>query len=126
MSFLQEGFPPLQFPELEATGDTVVETAVQAAGALGVGIIGMLSVMPDLDFQQFGEAPGGSVGPGSPGGGGLPTNTAISTLSLSLALVPLGLLAVAVFPPFATYVILKKSKFQVRVSHICEVLFQQS
>ena len=109
MSLLQEGFPPLQFPELETPGDSVIETAVQATGALGVGIIGMLSVMPDLDFQQGGQAPGGSVGPGSPGGGGLPTNTAISTLSLSLALVPLGLLAVAVFPPFATYVILKKS-----------------
>ena len=67
--------------------------------------LGMLSVMPDLDFQQGGQAPGGSVGPGSPGGGGLPTNTAISTLSLSLALVPLGLLAVAVFPPFSKYVI---------------------
>ena len=106
MSLLQEGFPPLQFPESETPGDTVVETAVQATGALGIGMIGMLSVMPDLDFQQGGQAPGGSVGPGSPGGGGLPTNTAISTLSLSLALVPLGLLAVAVFPPFAKYVIL--------------------
>ena len=126
---LQDGFPPLQFPEFESPEDTVVETAVQvvetavqATGALGIGMIGMLSVMPDLDFQQGGQAPGGSVGPGSPGGGGLPTNTAISTLSLSLALVPLGLLAVAVFPPFATYVILKRSKFKVRVSPICEML----
>ena len=123
MSLLQEGFPPLQFPESETPGDSVVETAVQATGALGIGMIGMLSVMPDLDFQQGGQAPGGSVSPGSPGGGGLPTNTAISTLSLSLALVPFGLLAVAVFPPFATYVILKKkSKFQIRLSPIYEVL----
>ena len=105
MSFLQEDFPPQQFPESEIPGDTVVETVVQATGALGIGMIGMLSVMPDLNFQQGGQAPGGSVGPGSPGGGGLPTNAAISTLSLSLALVPLGLLAVAVFPPFSKYVI---------------------
>ena len=39
---------------------------------------------------------------GTAGGGGLPTNTLIQTLALSLALVPLGLTAVAVFPPFAT------------------------
>ena len=39
---------------------------------------------------------------GTAGGGGLPTNTLIQTLALSLALVPLGLSAVAVFPPFAT------------------------
>ena len=122
MSLLQEGFPPLQFPESETPGDTVVETAVQATGALGIGMIGMLSVMPDIDFQQSGQAPGGSVSPGNPGGGGLPTNTAISTLSLSLALVPLGLLAVAVFPPFATYVIMEKSKFQIILSPIYEVL----
>ena len=69
---LQEGFPQLQFPESVTPEDTVVETAVQATGALGIGMIGMLSVMPDLDFQRGGQAPGGSVGPGSPGGGGLP------------------------------------------------------
>ena len=45
---------------------------------------------------------GGSVAAGTAGGGGLPTNTLIQTLALSLALVPLGLSAVAVFPPFAT------------------------
>ena len=122
MSLLQVDFPSQQFPESEIPGDTVVETVVQATGALGIGMIGMLSAMPDLDFQRGGQAPGGSVGPGSPGGGGLPTNAAISTLSLSLALVPLGLIAVAVFPPFATYVILKKSEFRIVVSPVCEVL----
>ena len=50
----------------------------------------------------FSLSGGGSVAAGTAGGGGLPTNTLIQTLALSLALVPLGLSAVAVFPPFAT------------------------
>ena len=56
-------------------------------------------MMQDLNFQDGGAA-GGSVAVGTVAGGGLPTNTAIATLSLSLALVPIGLIAVAVFPPF--------------------------
>ena len=73
-------------------------------------MIGMVMMMPDLSFN-----PGGSASAGTPGGGGLPTDASIPTLSLSLALVPFGLAtnssqskrklaAVAVFPPFARYV----------------------
>ena len=69
-------------------------------------MFGMAMSLPDLGFQSSGVAPtpGGSLSVGTTGGGGLPTNTAIQTLSLSLALVPLGLLSVAVFPPFARFV----------------------
>ena len=63
-------------------------------------MIGMVMMMPDLNFQEGGAGPGGSLAAGTAAGGGLPTNTAIATLSLSLALVPLGLIAAAVFPPF--------------------------
>ena len=77
----------------------------QAAGALGVGMLGMVMMAPNLNFQAQGTAPsGGPAGSvpqvGGVAGGGLPSNTGIPTLSLSLALVPLGLMAVAVFPPF--------------------------
>ena len=63
----------------------------------------MMYMMPELTFQEAG-APAGSVNAGTIGGGGLPTDTSIATLGLSLALVPTGLSAVAVFPPFETYV----------------------
>ena len=63
-------------------------------------MIGMVMMMPDLNFQES-VNPRGSVSAGTPGGGGLPTDASIPTLSLSLALVPFGLSAVAVFPPFA-------------------------
>ena len=78
----------------------------QAVATMGIGMFGMAMSLPDLGFQSSGAAPtpGGSLSVGTTGGGGLPTNTAISSLSLSLALVPLGLLAVAVFPPFARFV----------------------
>ena len=89
----------------------------QAFGTMGIGMLGMAMSLPNLGFQTSGTVPGGSVGAnggvgasgvdggiGALGGGGLPTNTAIQTLALSLALVPLGLLAVAVFPPFARFV----------------------
>ena len=83
----------------------------QAVATMGIGMFGMAMSLPDLGFQSSGVAPsgaapipGGSLSVGTTGGGGLPTNTAIPSLSLSLALVPLGLLAVAVFPPFARFV----------------------
>ncbi len=78
----------------------------QAVSTLGIGMFGMAMSLPDLGFQSNGPAatPAGSPPVGTAGGGGLPTNTAIQTLSLSLALLPLGLLAVAVFPPFARFV----------------------
>ena len=86
----------------------------QAFGTMGIGMLGMAMSLPNLGFQTSGTVPGGSTGGvgaagadggiGALGGGGLPTNAAIQTLALSLALVPLGLLAVAVFPPFARFV----------------------
>ena len=82
----------------------------QAVGTMGIGMLGMAMSVPNLGFQTSGTVPGGAgvdggIGAlGALGGGGLPTNNAIQTLALSLALVPLGLLAVAVFPPFARFV----------------------
>ena len=79
-----------------------LDTAAQAAGALGAGMMAMAMMTPDLNFQQNAGAPSSSIQPGSVGGGGLPSDGGISTAALSLALVPLGLSAVAIFPPFAT------------------------
>ena len=67
-----------------------------------MGIMGMTMMMSDLNFQQSGQATGSSPSPGTVGGGGSPTDSSISTLSASLALVPAGLTAVAVFPPWST------------------------
>ena len=67
-----------------------------------MGIMGMTMMMSDLNFQQSGQATGNSPSPGTVGGGGSPTDSSISTLSSSLALVPNGLNPVAVFPPWAT------------------------
>ena len=78
-----------------------METAAQAAGALGAGMIGMAMMMPDLNFQQSGQVSGNSPQPGTLGGGGAPTDGSISTLATALALVPAGAVPVAVFPPFA-------------------------
>lgn len=72
------------------------DTGFGAFGAFGAGMVGMAMTMPDLSFQQ-----GGSIPAGAAGGGGLPTDFTISTAALSLALVPLGLAALAIFPPFA-------------------------
>ena len=46
-----------------------------------------------------GSYPNGAPQPGTPGAGALPT-TPSPTLAASLALVPLGLTAICVFPPF--------------------------
>ena len=76
--------------------EEAAQAAAQAAGAFGASMAGMgMMMMQDLNF-----AGGGSVAAGTVGGGGLPTNSLIQTLSLSLALVPLGLFPTAVFPPF--------------------------
>ena len=66
-----------------------------------VAMMGM-TLMTNLNFQQSGQAPLSSAQPGTLLGGGSPSDTSISTFALSLALVPAGLTAVAVFPPFAT------------------------
>ena len=82
------------------TASPAIQAATQVGVAFGASMIGMVMMMPDLNFQES-VNPGGSVSAGTPGGGGLPTDASIPTLSLSLALVPIGLSAVAVFPPFA-------------------------
>ena len=69
---------------------------------MGVAMTGMFMMMPNLDFQQSGQPPASSPQPGTTGGGGSPADTSIPTLGASLALVPAGATAVAVFPPFET------------------------
>ena len=54
-----------------------------------------------MQAMQPGNAPSSAIQPGVIGGGALPS-VASPTLAASLALLPLGLAAVAVFPPFAT------------------------
>ena len=54
-----------------------------------------LIMSPPSPGTTLAEAPQ----PGDPGGGGLPTSPS-PTLAASLALVPAGLLAVSVFPPW--------------------------
>ena len=78
----------------------------QAVATMGIGMFGMAMSLPDLDFQSNGAAPitVGLLAAGTIEDGGSPTDTAIPSLPLSLMLVPLGLLAVAVFPPFARFV----------------------
>ena len=97
--------PSVSSPSVKTTTTTTTTVApifqqvAQVGGAVGASMAAGMMMMQDLNFQQ-GGASGGSVAAGTVGGGGLPTNTAITTLSLSLALVPLGLIAAAVFPPF--------------------------
>ena len=78
----------------------------QAVATMGIGMFGMAMSLPDLEFQSNGAAPIplGLLAAGTIEDGGSPTDTAIPSLPLSLMLVPLGLLAVAVFPPFARFV----------------------
>ena len=57
--------------------------------------------MPELSFEENG-APADSTQPGTFGGGALPTDGAIASAGVSLSLVPAGLDAIAIFPPFAT------------------------
>ena len=102
-----------------ATQDIVQGAPAQIGGALGagmVGMVGMIMMMSTVNSQGSGNPTGGSVSAGTPGGGGLPTDTSIPTLASSLSLTPSGLSAVAVFPPFARYRLLHqnrdKSKFK--------------
>ena len=89
----------------KSAADQAMAAATQAAGALGAGMIGMAGMsmmMSDMNFQQSGQAVGNSPPPGTLGGGGSPLDSSIGTLSASLALLPVGLSVVTVFPPFAT------------------------
>ena len=68
---------------------------------LGVGIgtlaVGALYAIPDLPLTSPSGVPPGNPQPGTPGGGGEP-----NTLPQAVALVPPGLNAIAVFPPYTT------------------------
>ena len=87
-----------------STASSAMQDIAQVGGALGAGMIGMVMMMSSMNSQGNSNPSGGSSSAGTPGGGGLPTDAGISTLALSLALVPFGLSAIAVFPPFARYV----------------------
>ena len=91
-------------PEIPNELSELAQTAIQAGAAMGVGMLGMAMMAANPNFQEQGSAPSGSPQVGSVGGGGLPTDSGIASLTLSLALIPLGLLAVAVFPPFERFV----------------------
>ena len=69
-------------------------------GAIGVGVSAgaSLASTPSLQMTTESMNPPGTVSPGAAGGGGLPS----AATATQLALVPVGLTAVAVFPPFAT------------------------
>ena len=70
-----------------------------AATVLALFSFSLLSNM--MASNAGGSAPSGVAQPGSSNGGGLPNDFTIPTLGQSLALVPLGLTPIAVFPPFA-------------------------
>ena len=72
-----------------------------AVAAVTVAVTMML-MMPALPAIEAGGAPPGSPTPGSPGGGGSPNVAGNPSAASAVALVPAGLMAVAVFPPFAT------------------------
>ena len=94
------------FQTTEASaGEEAVEAAAQAGGSLasgmaGMAMMGMMGMM--MSGMNMGGGTGNSAQPGTAGGGGSPTNSAISTLGASLSLVPSGATAIAVFPPFIT------------------------
>ena len=85
----------MEVPQIVYTTGVVVGTPM---------VMGMMAgMMSDLNFQQSGQVSGNAPQPGTVGGGGAPSDGSIgSTLALSLALVPAGLAAVSVFPPFET------------------------
>ena len=66
-------------------------TVLQVVLVLSLGLI----MSPPTPGSALADAPQ----PGEPGGGGLPTGPS-PTLAASLALVPAGLIAISVFPPW--------------------------
>ena len=76
-------------------------SAVVGVGAVVAGgaIIAMPPIQPLVTAQGV---PQGVPQPGTPFGGGPPLPTSAASVA-ALALVPFGLIPVAVFPPFARY-----------------------
>ena len=73
-----------------------------AAAAVATIAVTMMLMMPAPPAIGAGGAPPGSPAPGSAGGGGSPNVVANPIAASAVALVPAGLTAVAVFPPFLT------------------------
>ena len=94
--------------------DGFLDFLTEAAPIVGVGAgtvaAAGLYMTPTLTMTLPSGVPAGNPQPGTPGGGAPPTTVASAgvvpasaqTLSTALALVPLGLTAVAVFPPYNT------------------------
>ena len=81
--------------------DSIIPDERAAAAAVGTVAAAILLMMPPPNAIAPGSAPPNAPQPGTPGGGGLPTNVA-NNPCFALSLVPAGLTAVAVFPPFET------------------------
>ena len=76
---------------------------VRAVAAVAVTIAATLMLMiPTLPRIEPGNTPPGSPLPDTPGGGGSPNFATNPAAAAAVALVPAGLTAVAVFPPFET------------------------
>ena len=76
---------------------------MRGAAAVAVTIAAtMMLMMPTLPAIGPGNTPPGSPTPDSPGGGGNPNIATNPAAAAAVALVPAGLTAVAVFPPFVT------------------------
>ena len=76
----------------------ILEGARTGAVGAGVGAAAGLGAFPELPLVNNVNVPPGNAVPGTPGGGGLPATATAPVL----ALVPAGLIPVAVFPPYAT------------------------
>ena len=74
---------------------------VAAAAAAGVGIASFV-LQPQTPLLQQGLAPPNLPQPGTFFGGGSPINPIGSTALAALSLTPLGLIPVAIFPPWST------------------------
>ena len=107
LNFLPPGNVPIGSISPVASPTNLLPQGSVPSGSISPG------ASPGLDVQAEVSAPTGNIGPGAQApqiggvaGGGFPTDPGISTLPLSLALVPFGLMAVAVFPPFDRFVVI--------------------
>ena len=78
--------------------DNLLPTLVSIGVGIGTVAVAALYAIPDIPLTLEGSGvPPGNPEPGTPGGGGAP-----NTLPEAVALVPVGLNAIAVFPPYNT------------------------
>ena len=93
-------------PTTEATTTTTavpsfLKTASEAAPIATAVVAGGMVFMPTMPIVNTQGVPPGNVSPGTPGGGAPPSVNTPNGIA-ALALVPLGTLPVAIFPPYAT------------------------